>query len=394
MKYSDFFHSSIDDFKRQNRYREFVNLERIRDNLPYAIDLETKKKVVVWCSNDYLGMSGNGLAIEKSVDVLKKSGLGSGGTRNISGTSSQIVELEKELARLYGREMALAFISGYVCNDSSIQALLKIIPDLVIFSDEKNHASIISGIRNSGAKKEIFRHNDEVHLEELLQKYDENVPKLIIFESVYSMDGDFAKVEKIVNLAKKYGCITYCDEVHGVGLYGEKGRGLCDELGFLDEIDIVQGTFAKAYGVIGGFICAKKEIVDAIRLNSSGFIFSTALPPSIIAGIRENVRYLAGEKGDDLRKRLKSVVVDLKAALKEAKIDIVDNSSHIVSVRIGDAKKSQEISVALRKKYGIYVQNINFPTVAKGDERLRITANPYHSKKMIDELIFALKECL
>lgn len=390
--YSNFFTNSIEKFKSENRYREFVNLSRICNEFPYAIDNETGKKISIWCSNDYLAMGQNQVAMAKAVEAIKKYGLGSGGTRNISGTNKEVVDLENEIANLYQRQKALSFVSGYVCNDSSIQALAKIIPNLIIFSDEKNHASIISGIRNSRLEKNIFRHNDMNHLEELLKKYPISASKLIIFESVYSMDGDFGKVEEIVNLAKKYNCLTYCDEVHGVGIYGEKGEGYCYEIGFGKEIDIIQGTFGKAFGVIGGFISGKEEIIDAIRLNSSGFIFSTALPPMIAACVRQNIINL--RDNNQLRIFYKKQIANLKKALKEAEIVIIENDSHIISIKIGDAKKAQEISKKLRNEFQIYVQHINYPTVERGDERLRITITPLHNDKMIAEFVEALKICL
>ncbi len=392
INYSNFFTNSIEKFKSENRYREFVNLSRICNEFPYAIDNETGKKISIWCSNDYLAMGQNQVAMAKAVEAIKKYGLGSGGTRNISGTNKEVVDLENEIANLYQRQKALSFVSGYVCNDSSIQALAKIIPNLIIFSDEKNHASIISGIRNSRLEKNIFRHNDINHLEELLKKYSFETPKLIIFESVYSMDGDFGKVEEIVNLAKKYNCLTYCDEVHGVGIYGEKGEGYCYEIGFGKEIDIIQGTFGKAFGVIGGFISGKEEIIDAIRLNSSGFIFSTALPPMIAACVRQNIINL--RDNNELRIFYKNRIANLKKALKEAEIAVIENDSHIISIKIGDAKKAQEISKRLKNEFQIYVQHINYPTVARGDERLRITITPLHNDKMIAEFVEALKICL
>ena len=387
--YSQFFTSSIKQFHEEGRYRKFVNISRIAGDFPYATHNESGKKVVLWCSNDYLGMGQDLTAINKAVTAARKYGLGSGGTRNISGNSKVVVELEDQVAAIYGRESALTFVSGYIANDSSIQALAKIIPDLVIFSDQNNHASIISGIRNSNLKKNIFAHNDMADLEKALKKYDLKTPKLIIFESVYSMDGDFGKVEDIVKLAKKYGAMTFCDEVHGVGLYGEKGGGYCQEIGMDQEIDIIQGTFAKAYATIGGFIAASKEIVDAVRLNSSGFIFSTSLPPMIAAATMENVKYLSTSRKE--RQSMRQIVSYLKESLAKAEIEIVANDSHIVSIRIGDAKKAETISGKLLSDFGIYVQHINYPTVPRGDERLRIIATPLHTTRMVDQLVDALK---
>ncbi len=389
MDYSNYFTSSIDQLRDEGRYRKFVNISRIAGEFPYAIHNETGKRVILWCSNDYLGMGQDEVAIARAVSSMKKHGLGSGGTRNISGTSKQIVELEEWVAKIYEREAALTFVSGYVANDASLQALAKIIPDLVIFSDQNNHASIICGIRNSKAKKEIFKHNDMDDLEEKLKNYPKDQPKLIVFESVYSMDGDFGEVEKIIDLAKKYGALTFCDEVHAVGLYGEKGGGYCQEIKMDDKIDIIQGTFAKTYGTIGGFITGKKEIVDAIRLNSHGFIFSTSLPPMIAAATMENIRYLSmNHKGRDIMMERVKQVKDL---LEKENIDFVKNQSHIISVKIGDAKKAEDISSRLLSEFGIYVQHINYPTVARGDERLRIIATPFHSGLMAEDLVKALK---
>ncbi len=392
INYQDFFKSSIEKFKQENRYREFVDISRICGRFPYAIDNSNDQEVIVWCSNDYLGMSQNENSINNAIASIKKYGLGSGGTRNISGNNHEIVKLEQELAKLHDKERGIVFSSGYVCNDSVIQSLVKIIPDLLIFSDRNNHASIISGIRNSGAEKFIFNHNDANHLEKLLKSCPIERPKLIIFESIYSMDGDFGEVESFVKLAKKYNALTYCDEVHGVGLYGEKGQGVCAEIGLSDEVDIIQGTFGKAYGVIGGFIVGKNELVDAVKLNSSGFIFSTSIPPVVAGAIRSNMASL--ENNNKLRIDHKNKVLCLKKALNDAGIEIVANKSHIVSIKVSGASKVENISKRLLVDFKIYIQHINYPTVKKGDERLRITVTPFHTQKMIDELVSALKECI
>ncbi len=384
-----FFTDTIDKLRKENRYREFLDISRICGNFPYAINNSNGRKITVWCSNDYLGLGQNKAAIAAAKNALECYGTGSGGTRNISGTNHEVVELEKEISDLHQKESALTFVSGYVANDAAIQALSKIIPDLIIFSDEKNHASIISGIKNSNAQKNIFRHNDLNHLEELLKNYSFNQPKIIIFESVYSMDGDFGKVAEIIALAKKYNALTYIDEVHGVGLYGKRGAGLCEELNLADQIDIIQGTFAKAFGTIGGYIAAKTEIIDAIRLVASGFIFSTSLPPTIAAATIANIRHV---KASDLeRKKMHDNVLLLKKMLAKEKINFVENQSHIISVKIGDAKKAKEISQKLLQDFDIYIQHINYPTVARGDERLRITASPLHDEKMMKNLVLALK---
>ncbi len=388
----NYFKQAIEQLKKEDRYREFVDISRICGEFPYAINNQNQQRIVVWCSNDYLGAGQNPESIAQAKDALSRYGIGAGGTRNISGTSHILIELEQELAKLHDKEAALSFVSGYVANDATIQSLAKILPNLIIFSDAKNHASIISGIRNSGAAKEIFRHNDVEHLEELLKKYPLNQPKIIVFESVYSMDGDFGEVQKIIDLAKKYQALTYVDEVHAVGLYGKTGAGLCQELGLSNQIDIIQGTCAKAFGAIGGYIAAKREIVDAVRSTASGFIFTTALPPVIAAAILSNVCH--SQNDDSARKAMHKNVALLKEELRRAGIEIVKNNSHIISVRIGDASKAKEVSKRLLNEFNIYVQHINYPTVDRGDERLRITATPFHSDKMIKDLVSALQKVL
>ncbi len=384
-----YFIQAIEKLKTENRYREFLDISRLCGDFPFAINNKNNRKITVWCSNDYLGMGQNKNAIAEAIEALQCYGIGSGGTRNISGNNHAVIELEKTVADLHNKEAALSFVSGYVANDATIQTLAKIIPDLVIFSDEKNHASIITGIRNSKANKEIFRHNDVLHLEELLKSYPQKQPKIIIFESVYSMDGDFGEVAKIIELAKKYNALTYIDEVHGVGLYGRFGGGLAQELGLENEIDIIQGTFAKAFGAIGGYIAAKREIIDAIRSLASGFIFTTALPPVIAKAVNANINYLRNSAIE--RQKLHQNVGTLKQELRKLGINFVKNNSHIISIKIGDAKKAQEISKKLLEQFDIYVQHINFPTVAKGDERLRVTVSPLHDEKMIEGLVRALR---
>lgn len=387
-----YFQKVIADLKKEERYREFVDISRICGEFPYAIRNENGKKITVWCSNDYLALGQNNVAIEAAVDCIRSCGLGAGGTRNISGNHRNIVELEKTLADLHQQEAALTFTSGYVANDTTIQTLGKIIPNLVIFSDEKNHASIIAGIRNSRLEKNVFKHNDEEDLEKALKKYPKETPKIIIFESVYSMSGGFGKVKEFISLAKKYNCLTFIDEVHGVGLYGENGVGRCEELGLLNEVDIIQGTLAKAYGVFGGYIVAKKDIIDAIRSAASGFIFTTTIPPIVAVSALKNIE--TSRDNSDLRNKMHANVAKVKAKILEKGFDIEENNSHIISLKIGDAKRAKEISGRLLEEFNIYVQHINYPTVEKGDERLRITANPMHSDKMIDELIDALEKTM
>lgn len=392
LNYNDFFKKSIDDLKLENRYREFVNLERICGEFPYAINKANNKKIIIWCSNDYLGMGQNPLAINKAQLAISKFGIGAGGTRNISGNSYAITELENLVAKLHNKDAGLVFSSGYVANDASIQALVKIIPELIIFSDSKNHASIIAGIRNSLAKKHIFQHNNIDDLYNLIKSYPLNHPKLIVFESVYSMDGDFGNIYDIIEIAKKYNALTYIDEVHAVGLYGKNGAGKSAELNLQHEIDIIQGTFAKGYGAIGGYISASDFIVDAIRSSASPFIFSTAMPPAIASAIISNVKHLMESSIE--REKLFKNVAKIKQKLLANNIKIVDNNSHIISIKIGDALKAKLISTKLLNEYNIYIQHINYPTVAKGDERLRLTASSLHDDKMIDDLILALTQVI
>jgi 5-aminolevulinate synthase len=390
--FEKYFIKAIEDLKSENRYREFVDIARICGEFPFAINKKNGKKIVVWCSNDYLGMGQNPSAISQAKKALEDYGIGSGGTRNISGNSSPIPDLEKTVADLHHKESGLVFSSGYVANDGAIQALVKIIPDLIIFSDAKNHASIIAGVRNSGAKKHVFRHNDLNHLEELLKNYDLSQPKLIVFESIYSMDGDFGKIVEIVEIAKKYQALTYIDEVHAVGLYGESGAGLSEQLAIQNQIDIIQGTFAKGFGSVGGYITSSKIIIDAIRSYSSNFIFSTSIPPSIAVASKVNVEHLAQSKIE--RQKLFTNVAEVRKRLLQNKINIFENNSHIISLRIGDAKKAKIISQKLLENFDIYVQHINYPTVAKGDERLRITPSALHNQEMIDNLILALTQII
>jgi 5-aminolevulinate synthase len=392
LNYNDFFKKSIDDLKLENRYREFVNLERICGEFPYAINKANNKKIIIWCSNDYLGMGQNPLAINKAQLAISKFGIGAGGTRNISGNSYAITELENLVAKLHNKDAGLVFSSGYVANDASIQALVKIIPELIIFSESKNHASIIAGIRNSLAKKHIFQHNNIDDLHNLIKSYPLNHPKLIVFESVYSMDGDFGNIYDIIEIAKKYNALTYIDEVHAVGLYGKNGAGKSAELNLQHEIDIIQGTFAKGYGAIGGYISASDFIVDAIRSSASPFIFSTAMPPAIASAIISNVKHLMESSIE--REKLFKNVAKIKQKLLANNIKIVDNNSHIISIKIGDALKAKLISTKLLNEYNIYIQHINYPTVAKGDERLRLTASSLHDDKMIDDLILALTQVI
>ena len=389
--YQQFFDSAIQQLKQENRYRNFINISRLCGEFPYAINNHNQQKVIVWCSNDYLGMGQNQVSINSAQEALQKYGLGAGGTRNISGNNQPVVELEQVVANLHNKEKAIICSSGYITNDTAIQALHQIIPNLVIFSDSKNHASIISGIKNSKAKKHIFSHNNLLELEEQLKLYPKNQPKLIIFESVYSMDGDFGDIAGIVDLAKKYQALTYIDEVHAVGIYGQ-ASGLSKQLNLHHQLDFIQGTFGKAFGVFGGYITGNQIAIDAIRSYASGFIFSTALPPVLAVAIKQNILHL--QNSNQEREILFKNVAYLKHQLQKTNIKIFDNQSHIVSVLVGDAYKAEQISTNLLRQHNIYVQHINYPTVAKNDERLRITATSLHNFTMIDDLVYALQNTI
>lgn len=388
--YTASFDQQIKRVKDEGRYRNFIGLGRHAGNYPYASWDDGKKEVVMWCINDYLGMGQNKAVIQAAEKALKESGAGSGGTRNIGGNHYHMLELERELAGLHHKDAALVFTSGYVSNDATLTALAKIMPDLVYFSDELNHASMIAGIRNSRAEKLIYRHLDADHLEQLLSSVDINRPKVIAFEATYSMDGLISPIEKICALAKKYNALTYIDEVHSVGLYGPAGSGIASMLGFEDKIDIIQGTLAKAYGVIGGYIAGKSNIIDAVRLISSGFIFTTSLPPSIAAAAVASIRHLKNSETE--RTKLRQVVGKVKSALTNVGISFIDNQTHIIPIIIGDPELTREASRILVEKYNIFVQHINFPTVPKGTERLRITPTPCHTDEMIEKLALALSE--
>ena len=391
MNYSDIFKSSIDKLKIAGQYRHFNEIERKAGEHPNAswITGSNKNDVIVWCSNDYLGMSQNKLVINSMIDSIKRMGTGSGGTRNISGNSSSIVHLENELADLHSKEKAVVFSSGYVANESTISTLLNLLEDAVVFSDEKNHASIISGIKKSKAEKEIFKHNDLIHLEFLIKKYPENKPKVIIFESIYSMDGDFGDISGISKIAKKYNALTYLDEVHAVGMYGEKGSGVTEELGLQNCIDIVQGTLGKAFGTMGGYIASSNIICDAIRSYASGYIFTTALPPALVSAACSSICYL--KKSDKERKLQKKNTITLKNYLTKENINFMDNKSHIVPIMVNNAVRCKEISNILLSEFNHYIQPINYPTVPVGTERLRVTPGPLHTERMISDLTIALK---
>ncbi|MDJ1304690.1 MAG: 5-aminolevulinate synthase [Candidatus Midichloria sp.] len=371
--------------REEGRYRVFTEIEYKVGQAPYAYSKKLDKQIIVFCSNDYLGMSQHPVVIDTTIEVTKKCGVGAGGTRNISGTSLYIVELEAELANLHDKEAGLVFTSGYVANQATLTTLAKIMPDCVIFSDELNHASIIQGIRESRLEKQIFLHNDLNHLESLLSQYPLEKPKLIVFESAYSMLGDVTPIGAVCDLAKKYQALTYIDEVHSVGLYGKGGAGMAEKLGVMDKIDIIQGTLAKAYGVIGGYITAKSVIVDAIRSLASGFIFTTALPPSIAAAATASIRYL--RSNEEVRNKHQEAVKKVKNGFKNIGVNFLDYGTHIIPVMVNDLFLVRKIAEDLLNDHGIYVQHINFPTVPRGKERLRVTPSPLHTDQMIARLI-------
>ena len=387
-----YFRSALSKIKSEGRYRVFTELKGNSTNKVKAFSIKHNTEIDIWCSNDYLLMSKNKVVIKALAKGAYEFGVGSGGTRNISGTSNAIIQVEKEISDLHNKESALIFTSGYIANQATLSTISKIIPNCVIFSDEHNHASIIYGIKESKLEKVIFKHNDMDDLEDKLKKYSVDRPKLIVFEAVYSMSGDIPPVSKICKLAKKYGALTYVDEVHSVGIYGKEGAGICEELGYQDQVDIIQGTFAKAFGVIGGYIASKYEIIDSIRSYSPGFIFTTSLPPAIASATLASIKYL--RKSNIEREKLKSVVSLLKSKLKNKGIDFLENQTHIISVMINDAKLCNDIYTDLLKVYSIYVQGINFPTVPRGKERLRITANPFHTEEMVDKLVNSLHAVL
>ncbi|GLQ21641.1 5-aminolevulinate synthase [Algimonas porphyrae] len=383
----------MDNVRDEGRYRIFQDIRRKRGAFPEAIwypDGTTQHDIVVWCSNDYLGQGQNACVIEAVKSAVDATGTGSGGTRNISGTTHYHVQLERELASLHDKDSALLFTSGYVSNEATLSVMSQILPGLIIYSDALNHASMIAGVRGARCEKRIFRHNDVAHLRELLAASDPNAPKLIAFESVYSMDADVAPINAICDLADTYNALTYCDEVHAVGMYGPGGSGLCGALGLMNRIDIIQGTLAKAYGMIGGYIAADAVITDAVRSLASGFIFTTSIPPSTAAGALRSVRYL--KQKDDVRIAHQERAEALKARFRSAGLPFIDGPTHIVPLLIGDPVRCKAVSDFLIEERGLYVQPINYPTVPKGTERLRFTPSPFHTEVMMDELMDALNE--
>jgi 5-aminolevulinate synthase len=391
MDYKAAFRSAVERVKSEGRYRVFADLKRYRGQFPRALwtrENGAQSDVVVWCSNDYVGQGQNPVVIAAMHKAIDEAGSGSGGTRNISGTTHYHVELEVELASLHGKDAALLLTSGYVANEAALSTLAKVLPGLIIYSDELNHASMIAGIRNGGCERHVFRHNDLEHLEALLKAAPADAPKLIAFESVYSMDGDIADIAGTIALAKTYGALTYLDEVHAVGLYGLHGGGVAERDGVMAEVDIIEGTLGKAFGVMGGYVAGDREMIDAIRSYAAGFIFTTSIPPALSAGALASVRWL--REHNEVRIHHQERAATLKRRMLAAGLPVMPSVSHIVPVLVGDPVHCKMISDMLLEDHGIYVQPINYPTVPRGTERLRFTPTPYHTDGMMDHLVGAM----
>ncbi|HTS39093.1 MAG TPA: 5-aminolevulinate synthase [Xanthobacteraceae bacterium] len=393
MRYDAIFTDAVARLRQERRYRVFADLERIAGRFPHAIWHSSPggpREVVIWCSNDYLAMSQHPKVVGAMVETATRMGTGAGGTRNIAGTNHPLVMLEDELADLHHKEAALVFTSGYVSNETGISTIARLIPNCLILSDAHNHNSIIEGVRRSGCEKKIFAHNDVAHLEELLRAADPERPKLIAFESVYSMDGDIAPINVICDLAERYSAMTYCDEVHAVGLYGARGGGIAERDGAMVRIDVIEGTLAKAFGSLGGYIASSAVLIDAVRSYAPGFIFTTALPPAVCAAAAAAIRHLKISSFE--RERHQERVARVKAIFDTAGLPTMPNDTHIVPVVVGDPDKCKAASDLLLEDHGIYVQPINYPTVPQGTERLRVTPSPYHDDAMIDAFAEALVE--
>ncbi|QDC09906.1 5-aminolevulinate synthase [Oceanicola sp. D3] len=383
--------TALEKLHEEGRYRTFIDIERRKGHFPHAVWMKpdgSEQEITVWCGNDYLGMGQHPVVLEAMHEALEATGAGSGGTRNISGTTVYHKRLEAELADLHGKEAALLFTSAYIANDATLSTLPKLLPGLIIYSDELNHASMIEGIRRNGGAKRVFRHNDVEHLRELLAADDPATPKLIAFESIYSMDGDFGPIKEICDLADEFGALTYLDEVHAVGMYGPRGGGVAERDGLMDRLDMINGTLGKAFGVHGGYIAASEKICDAVRSYAPGFIFTTSLPPVVAAGAAASVAHLKSDS--TIREQHQTNARILKTRLKALGLPIIDHGSHIVPVIVGDPKHTKMISDMLLEDYGVYVQPINYPTVPRGTERLRFTPSPVHGPKMIDGLVKAM----
>jgi 5-aminolevulinate synthase len=391
LEYNAALDSALNRLHEEGRYRTFIDIERKKDAFPNAVWTKpdgTESPITVWCGNDYLGMGQHPVVLEAMHEALDATGAGSGGTRNISGTTVYHRRLEAELADLHHKEAALIFTSAYIANDATLSTLPRLFTGLHIISDELNHASMIQGIRNGRCEKHVFRHNDMAHLREVLESLPHDAPKLIAFESIYSMDGDFGPIEEICDLADEFGCLTYLDEVHAVGMYGPRGAGVAERDGLMDRIDIINGTLGKAYGVMGGYIAASTKMVDAIRSYAPGFIFTTSLPPAVAAGAVASVRHLKTDQARRDAHHLGARI--LKMRLKALGLPIIDHGSHIVPVIVGNPVHTKKLSDMLLEDFGIYVQPINFPTVPRGTERLRFTPSPVHDPKMTDKLVRAM----
>ena len=391
MNYTAALDTAIDRLHSEGRYRTFIDIERRNGAYPHAVWRRpdgSEKDITVWCGNDYLGMGQHPVVLAAMHEALDATGAGSGGTRNISGTTVYHKRLEAELADLHHKEAALVFTSAYIANDATLSTLPLLFPGLVIVSDALNHASMIQGIRRGGGEKHIFKHNDVADLRRILEGIEKGRPVLIAFESIYSMDGDFGPIREICDLADEFGALTYIDEVHAVGMYGPRGAGVAERDGLMDRIDIINGTLAKAYGVFGGYIAASAKMVDAIRSYAPGFIFTTSLPPAVAAGAAASVRHLKTDQG--LRDKHQLAAKTLKLRLKGLGLPIIDHGSHIVPVHVGDPKHCKMLSDMLLEQFGVYVQPINYPTVPRGTERLRFTPSPVHDAAMIDALVKAM----